>query len=358
MDAKFSEDTELLLDKADTAAFSETAMEGSEGLRSTFDSLEGVNDMVTNLKEVPFPELGLGHNWPSGWAQTLMEFFHVDVGLPWWQVIGATTVVLRIIVFPIVCIAQKNMVVINNHQPTIQKLQVEQQMATMRGETEKAIFAQKALGAYMSAHNCHPVKALWPIFVQGGFFMSMFFGLRAMTSAPVPTLSTGGLAWFTDLTLADPTYILPVVTCSTIYLQLYLGADGLNTSNIPPFMKKVMYILPIVSVPVMISFPAALNVYWLSNNIISVIQAKFIRTPAIRGKLGFGEMIKWKPEDLPLAKFQEEMLREMRTQQRKKDKEDMTFKREKKLRLDEEIKRKQKLLDALDEEERRKREKR
>ena len=38
-----------------------------------------------------------------------------------------------------------------------------------------------------------------------------------------------------------------------------------------------MYILPIVSVPVMISFPAALNVYWLSNNIISVIQAKFIR---------------------------------------------------------------------------------
>ena len=58
MDAKFSEDTELLLDKADTAAFSETAMEGSEVLRSTFDSLEGVNDMVTNLKEVPFPELG------------------------------------------------------------------------------------------------------------------------------------------------------------------------------------------------------------------------------------------------------------------------------------------------------------
>ena len=43
-----------------------------------------------------------------------------------------------------------------------------------------------------------------------------------------------------DLTLADPTYILPVVTCSTIYLQLYLGADGLNTSNIPPFMKKVI----------------------------------------------------------------------------------------------------------------------
>ena len=38
-------------------------------------------------------------------------------------------------------------------------------------------------------------------------------------------------------------------------------------------------------------------------------------------------------------------------------KADMTVKREKKLRLDEEIKRKQKLLDALDEEERRRKDK-
>jgi hypothetical protein len=42
-----------------------------------------------------------------------------------------------------------------------------------------------------------------------------------------------------DLTLADPFYILPVVTASTIYLQLYFSADGLNTETMPPLMKKV-----------------------------------------------------------------------------------------------------------------------
>jgi hypothetical protein len=30
-----------------------------------------------------------------------------------------------------------------------------------------------------------------------------------------------------------------VVTASTIYLQLYFSADGLNTETMPPLMKKV-----------------------------------------------------------------------------------------------------------------------
>ena len=44
---------------------------------------------------------------------------------------------------------------------------------------------------------------------------------------------------FLDLTLADPFYILPVLTASTIYLQIYFAADGMNTDTMPPFMKKV-----------------------------------------------------------------------------------------------------------------------
>merc|ERR1712098_472778 len=104
-----------------------------------------------------------------------------------------------------------------------------------------------------------------------------------------------------DLTLSDPMYILPLLTSSTIYLQLYLGADGLDASNMPPFMKKVMYALPLVSLPIMIQFPCALNVYWLTNNIISVFQSSLLRAPAVREKLGIGEMIKWKPEDLPMT---------------------------------------------------------
>ena len=40
-------------------------------------------------------------------------------GMPWWQVIAASAVVLRTLVFPLVIIAQKNMVVINNNQVNV-----------------------------------------------------------------------------------------------------------------------------------------------------------------------------------------------------------------------------------------------
>ena len=33
--------------------------------------------------------------------------------------------------------------------------------------------------------------------LQGAFFMSMFFALRGMATAPVPSMSSGGLFWFT-----------------------------------------------------------------------------------------------------------------------------------------------------------------
>ena len=155
----------------------------------------------------------------------------------------------------------------------------------------------------MVANNCHPAKTLLPIGFQACFFTSMFFGMRGMCSAPVESLTTGGLLWFPDLTLADPFCALPLLTASTIYLQLYFNADGINTANTPEWMKKVLYILPLISIPVMIQFPVALNLYWLTNNIISVVQARILKQPAVRQKLGIGEMTVWKPEDLPLTSF-------------------------------------------------------
>lgn len=41
-----------------------------------------------------------------------------------------------------------------------------------------------------------------------------------MANLPVDSLKTGGLYWFTDLTLADPYYILPMITSLTLLATL------------------------------------------------------------------------------------------------------------------------------------------
>jgi len=49
-------------------------------------------------------------------------------------------------------------------------------------------------------------------------FLSIFYGLRGMTSLPVQSLMTGGGAWFVDLTVPDPYFILPAMSATTIFV--------------------------------------------------------------------------------------------------------------------------------------------
>lgn len=41
-----------------------------------------------------------------------------------------------------------------------------------------------------------------------------------MANLPVESMKEGGLFWFTDLTLADPYFILPILTSVTMWITL------------------------------------------------------------------------------------------------------------------------------------------
>lgn len=46
-------------------------------------------------------------------------------------------------------------------------------------------------------------------------FLSVFIGLRRMASLPVESMKEGGILWFTDLTMPDPFYAMPLLTMGT-----------------------------------------------------------------------------------------------------------------------------------------------
>ena len=41
-----------------------------------------------------------------------------------------------------------------------------------------------------------------------------------MANLPVESMKTGGTAWFTDLTVSDPYYALPVITVALLYATI------------------------------------------------------------------------------------------------------------------------------------------
>lgn len=51
-------------------------------------------------------------------------------------------------------------------------------------------------------------------------FVSFFMALRQMANCPVESLKTGGMLWFTDLTMPDQFYLLPLITSTTLWITI------------------------------------------------------------------------------------------------------------------------------------------
>ena len=56
--------------------------------------------------------------------------------------------------------------------------------------------------------------------------LGMFFGVKGMCDLPVPQLKQSGLDFVSDLTVPDPTYILPVLATAGVNLGLTVRAPS------------------------------------------------------------------------------------------------------------------------------------
>ena len=112
------------------------------------------------------------------------------------------------------------------------------------------------LSEFMKEKNVNPLSNVFPIAVQLPIFLSMFVGLKGMANLPLESMMHGGLFWFEDLTIADPFYLLPLLTSTSMFLQFKFAAEGASFDSVGPIAKVVLGALPFVLLPFTISFPA------------------------------------------------------------------------------------------------------
>jgi YidC/Oxa1 family membrane protein insertase len=248
---------------------------------------EPVQIILNALGEQTLQSAGFG-SWmtPVGWLQNALEFMHVSCGLPWWCSIIAGTTILRLLVFPLVVTSQRHTVKMNNNMPQIQAYQEKMTDARLHGNPYEMARASQELMLFMKTHEVNPLKGLILPAVQFPIFLSMFLGLRGLANLPLESFKYGGLWWFSDITMPDQFYILPVVTVITLGITLELGADfGKLTSNSAGFGKYLKYgirLLPLVVFPFIVNFPCAVCLYWASTNFISLAQVLFLKIPRVR----------------------------------------------------------------------------
>ncbi|XP_007436444.1 mitochondrial inner membrane protein OXA1L isoform X1 [Python bivittatus] len=234
------------------------------------------------VQEPTLAELGLGSYSPVGLIMKILESFHLDLGLPWWGAIVAGTVLARCLVFPLIVKSQREAVLLNNHFPQMNEMNTRIADARKSGNHKEFVKAYTELNQYQKAHNINPKRGFIAPLVQTPIFISFFFALRKMAEFPVPSMETGGLWWFTDLTSADSYYVLPLMTTVTMWAVLEFGAEtGVSNPNFH-VMKTVLRVIPVLLLPITINFPTAIFTYWLTSNLFSMVQVSLLRLPALR----------------------------------------------------------------------------
>ncbi|KAF4089216.1 hypothetical protein AMELA_G00063490 [Ameiurus melas] len=249
--------------------------------------------------DLSLAELGLGSYTPVGLIQNLLEFMHVSIGLPWWGAIVVGTIIARCAVFPVIVKGQREAAKLNNVLPEMTKLTNRMNEAKQSGNKFEFSKAYSDMTMFQKKHDVNPLRGFLVPLVQAPVFISFFIALRKMAYAPVPSMQTGGMWWFADLTAADPYYILPLAVTGTMFAILELGAEsGVDNPNLRA-MKTVFRIMPFIILPMTINFPTAVFTYWMTSNLFSLGQVALLRHPAVREKLSIPARISHAPTALP-----------------------------------------------------------
>ncbi|KAJ3095631.1 Mitochondrial inner membrane protein oxa1l [Phlyctochytrium planicorne] len=189
-------------------------------LTSTSDIASTQTTVLTEITKLgDLKALGLCNSNPVGFVEHFLEAVYVHSGLPWWGTIVLTTVIIRIALFPIVLKTQRNAAKIQNLKPVLEPLNAELQASRKANDSAKMQVTMRKMQQVYKDAGCSPFAGLWGL-AQAPVFLSFFFALRAMAELPVPGFDSGGLWFVKDLTLMDPTYILPVIASCTMLVVM------------------------------------------------------------------------------------------------------------------------------------------
>ncbi|KAL1191639.1 Mitochondrial inner membrane protein OXA1-like [Cardamine amara subsp. amara] len=269
-------------DKVDGIDFVATEVVPDEIIEAvtTSQAVPAVNEVAIAAADSAFPVAALQH---------LIDGVHSFTGLSWWASIALTTVIIRGVTIPVLLNQLKATYKLNLLRPQLEELRKE--MSDKAQDPEAMAEGQRRMQLLFKQHGVTPFTPLKGLIIQGPIFISFFFAIRNMAEK-VPSFKTGGTLWFTDLTTADTTYILPLLTAVTFLIMVESNMqEGLEGNPVAGTMKKFSRIVAFLSIPILIGIEKALFCYWLTSNLFTLVYGLGIRHPDVRRLLNLPDVV-------------------------------------------------------------------
>jgi YidC/Oxa1 family membrane protein insertase len=222
-----------------------------------------VGPEVTSVLKSIAPGLDLTVDYGLLWILSslifsLMKFIFSWVGNWGWSII-LVTLLIKLVFYRLSASSYKSMANMRKLQPKMQALRE-------RFGDDKAKMSQATMELYRQ-EKVNPLGGCLPIIIQIPVFIALYWVLIEsveLRQAPF-------IFWIHDLAAADPFHVLPVIMGITMLVQ-----QKLNPTPPDPMQAKMMMLLPVFFTALFWGFPSGLVLYWIVNNVLSILQQWYI----------------------------------------------------------------------------------
>jgi YidC/Oxa1 family membrane protein insertase len=177
----------------------------------------------------------------------------------WGIAIILLTVLIKAAFYPLSAKSYKSMAQMRELAPRLQA------MKEKFGDDKQKM--QQAMMEMYRTEKINPMSGCLPILVQVPVFIALYW----MILGSVELRHAPFFGWIQDLSAIDPYYVLPILMGATMIIQTFL-----NPPPTDPIQAKVMKIMPVVFSVFFFFFPAGLVLYWLVNNVLSILQQWYV----------------------------------------------------------------------------------
>jgi YidC/Oxa1 family membrane protein insertase len=173
----------------------------------------------------------------------------------WGVAIILLTVLIKLAFYPLSAASYKSMAKMRKLAPRLQSLK------ERYGDDRQKL--HEAMMKIYSEEKINPLGGCLPILIQIPVFIALYWALLGAVELRQAPFAL----WITDLSTPDPFYVLPVIMAVTSFIQMKM-----SPASPDPVQQKVMMAMPIIFSVMFLFFPAGLVLYWLVNNVLSILQ--------------------------------------------------------------------------------------
>lgn len=209
----------------------------------------------------PGLDLTVDYGWfwfISSFLFSLMKLINDLIGNWGWSIVFVT-VLIKLAFYKLSASSYRSMANMRKLQPKLQAFRE-------RYGEDKAKISQATMELYKQ-EKINPLGGCLPILIQIPVFIALYWVLIEsveLRQAPF-------IFWINDLAMPDPYHVLPVIMGITMLLQ-----QRLNPAPPDPMQAKMMMLLPLFFTALFWNFPSGLVLYWIVNNILSMLQQWWI----------------------------------------------------------------------------------